>query len=287
MNVNVNFYDKCILYSQVQETTAQNLASAQTLGPREKRSHVIWADTVTLLFEGIARTVEVRQPIIETYYGPGHLSLVIEMLQRECDRQAGRIVGEMRKHRRLEAIVSAVRNSLRCSGGKEPRADQPDPRDLDTLLGELTLINARAELYLRFIRRRVSADFEASIAHKAERDKQEAAFEGKLLRSQLVCDMAVIVADYTILEQFYLNESFKKALAMDTVEETANTSSLVDDAFYIVKKSVRRAIASNSVDGVCAMLNHAVTLIETQLAEGFKQTLRKGFPAQGYLDFNQ
>ncbi|XP_042223216.1 conserved oligomeric Golgi complex subunit 4-like, partial [Homarus americanus] len=99
--------------------------------------------------------------------------------------------------------------------------------------------------------------------------------------------MAVIVADYTILEQFYLNESFKKALAMDTVEETANTSSLVDDAFYIVKKSVRRAIASNSVDGVCAMLNHAVTLIETQLAEGFKQTLRKGFPAQGYLDFNQ
>lgn len=35
------------------------------------------------------------------------------------------------------------------------------------------------------------------------------------------------------------------------------------------------------------MLNHAVTLIETQLAEGFKQTLRKGFPAQGYLDFNQ
>lgn len=51
--------------------------------------------------------------------------------------------------------------------------------------------------------------------------------------------MAVIVGDYTILEQFYLNESFKKALAMDTVEETANTSSLVDDAFYIVKKSVR------------------------------------------------
>lgn len=275
------------LCAKIQETTAQNLASAQTLGSREKRSHVIWADTITLLFEGIARTVEVRQPIIETYYGPGHLSLVIEMLQRECDRQAGRIVGEMRKHRRLEATVSSVRNSLRYTGSKELRGDQPDPRDLDTLLGELTLINARAELYLRFIRRRVSADFEASIVDKAERSKQEAAFEGKLARSQMVCDMAVIVADYTILEEFYLNESFKKALAMDTVEETANTSSLVDDAFYIVKKSVRRAIASNSVDGVCAMLNHSVTLIETQLAEGSKLTLRKGFPAQGYLDFNQ
>ncbi|KAK7076819.1 Golgi transport complex subunit 4 [Halocaridina rubra] len=275
------------LCAKIQETTAQNLSSAQNLGPKEKRSHVIWADTITLLFEGIARTVEVRQPIIETYYGPGHLSLVLEMLQRECDRQAGRIVSEMRKHRRLDAVVSAVRDALRFSGSKETRVDLPDPRDLDTLLGELTLMNARAELYLRFIRRRISADFEASIPDKIERDKHEAAFEAKLSHTQLICDMAVIVGDYTILEQFYLNESFKKALAMDTVEEIAKTSSLVDDAFYIIKKSVRRAIASSSVDGVCAMLNHAVTLIETQLAGGFNQTLRKGFPAQGYLDFNQ
>lgn len=45
--------------------------------------------------------------------GPGHLSLVIEMLQRECDRQAGRIVAELRKHRRLDAIVASVQNTLR------------------------------------------------------------------------------------------------------------------------------------------------------------------------------
>lgn len=55
--------------------------------------------------------------------------------------------------------------------------------------------------------------------------------------------MAIIVGDYTILEQFYLNESFKKALAMDTIEEGAKTSSLVDDAFYIIKKSVRYSIS--------------------------------------------
>lgn len=275
------------LCAKVQESTAQNLASAQNLGPREKRSHVVWADTFTLLFEGIARTIEVRQPIIETYYGPGHLSLVVEMLQRECDRQAGRIGSEMRRHRRLDEVVAAVRSSLRLGVGRELRIDQPDPRDLDTLLGELTLINARAELYLRFIRRRVAADFEASLPEKDVREKKESEFEAKLSQSQLVCDMAIFVGDYTVLEQFYLNESFKKALAMDTVEDGAQTSSIVDDAFYIIKKSIRRSIASSSVDGVCAMLNHAVTLVETQLAEGFRQTLRKGFPAQGYLDLNQ
>ena len=83
------------------------------------------------------------------------------------------------------------------------------------------------------------ADFEASLPDLAEREKKEADFEGRLSQSQLVCDMAIIVGDYTILEQFYLNESFKKALAMNTVEEGAHTSSIVDDAFYIIKKSIR------------------------------------------------
>ena len=131
------------------------------------------------------------------------------------------------------------------------------------------------------------ADFEVSITDPIERSKKENAFESKLSRSQLACDMAALVGIYTILEQYYLNESFKKAVSMDTVEGDAQTSSLVDDAFYIIKKSVRRAIASSSVDGVCAMLNHSVNLIETQLASGFHQTLRKGFPVQGYLDLTQ
>lgn len=33
-------------------------------------------------------------------------------------------------------------------------------RELDPVLSEVTLMNARAELYLRFLRRRMMADFE-------------------------------------------------------------------------------------------------------------------------------
>ncbi|XP_050725507.1 conserved oligomeric Golgi complex subunit 4-like [Eriocheir sinensis] len=320
------------LCAKVQESTAQNLASAQNLGPREKRSHVVWADTFTLLFEGIARTIEVRQPIIETYYGEHFpVSLHIQILVHQnfyiyaLYPLPGLLLYDVSSishipyHFPVTSLshpYHTVTNTFPCiipclyplsphtlhilvtlpphspsitrlGVGRELRIDQPDPRDLDTLLGELTLINARAELYLRFIRRRVAADFEASLPEKDVREKKESEFEAKLSQSQLVCDMAIFVGDYTVLEQFYLNESFKKALAMDTVEDGAQTSSIVDDAFYIIKKSIRRSIASSSVDGVCAMLNHAVTLVETQLAEGFRQTLRKGFPAQGYLDLNQ
>lgn len=40
-------------------------------------------------------------------------------------------------------------------------------------------------------------------------------------------------------------------------------SSLLDDVFFIVRKSIRRSISSSSVDCICAMLNNGTTLLET------------------------
>lgn len=41
---------------------------------------------------------------------------------------------------------------------------RPPLRELDLVLTEVTLMNARAELYLRFLRRRMLADFEVGDA---------------------------------------------------------------------------------------------------------------------------
>lgn len=74
------------LCSKLQETAQKNLKLALEVKPSDKRAPVIFADTMTLLFEGIARIVEIHQPIIETYYGPGKLPMSIMILHRECDR---------------------------------------------------------------------------------------------------------------------------------------------------------------------------------------------------------
>lgn len=54
---------------QLSDTSDKNLKLALAMGPDDKRANVIYADTVTLLFESIARTVEIHQPLVETYYG--------------------------------------------------------------------------------------------------------------------------------------------------------------------------------------------------------------------------
>ena len=55
---------------------------------------------------GIARVVETHQPIVETYYGPGHLYTLIIHLQQECDRQAQKIVDKFIQQRDYHNKVS-------------------------------------------------------------------------------------------------------------------------------------------------------------------------------------
>lgn len=48
---------------------------------------------------GIARIVETHQPIVETYYGPGRLYTLLAHLQKECDKQAQKIVDKFIQQR--------------------------------------------------------------------------------------------------------------------------------------------------------------------------------------------
>jgi len=54
--------------------------------------------------------------------------------------------------------------------------------------------------------------------------------------------MQVLIGDYLLLERFYMEQSIKKAMQMDTHEKDALVSSMVDDIFFIVKKCIRSDI---------------------------------------------
>ena len=58
---------------------------------------------------------------------------------------------------------------------------------------------------------------------------------------------------------------------------------MLDDVFFIVKKCVRRAKSSQSIDGICAVANNACTILETDFCGLLQTQLRMGFPS-GYLD---
>ncbi|XP_061820118.1 conserved oligomeric Golgi complex subunit 4 isoform X1 [Nerophis lumbriciformis] len=270
------------LCSQLASKADENLLLATGGDLSDKRAPLVFADTLTLLLEGIARVVETHQPIVETYYGPGHLYTLITHLQQECDQQAQKIVDKFIQQRGYRNKFQVVQSSMM----KSMPGERIEPRELDPVLAEVTLMNARAELYLRFLRRRMLADFEVGDAQSVTLEHQQNV-ETLLKHCVLSRNMQELIGYYIPMEEYYMRESVNKAVTMDTYEKGQLTSSMVDDCFYIVKKCISRALSSSSIDCLCAMINHANSVLESDFREVLYNKLRQGFPATTLQDIQR
>ncbi|XP_041123813.1 conserved oligomeric Golgi complex subunit 4 [Polyodon spathula] len=273
------------LCTQLASKAEENLLLALGVELSDRRASLVFADTLTLLFEGIARIVETHQPIVETYYGPGRLYTLIKHLQVECDRQAEKVVDKFIQQRDYHRKFQIVQNNMMRSLTTETL----EPRELDPILAEVTLMNARAELYLRFLRRRVTADFEVGDAMAPESLIQEHqhSLEKMLNHCLLSRNMQELIGYYITMEEYFMRETVSKAVAMDTYEKGQLTSSMVDDCFYIVKKCIGRALSSSSIDCLCAMINHSTCVLESDFREVLYNKLRLGFPATTLQDIQR
>lgn len=111
-------------------------------------------------------------------------------------------------------------------------------------------------------------------------------FDSIIKNSELARCMQELLGTYLALERYFMEESVHKAIGMDSLDQDQQTSSMVDDAFFIVKKCIKRSITSGSIDGVCAVINMACGLLEGEFASHLKNRLKQGYPI-GYLDITQ
>lgn len=61
-----------------------------------------------------------------------------------------------------------------------------------------------------------------------------------------------------------------------STDDTFVVTSVTDDVFFIVKKSIKRSLVSQSVDGVCAVINNACGILESDFADLLLGQLRQG-----------
>lgn len=95
--------------------------------------------------------------MIETFYGPGRLLSALTIIQKECDRQSGRIMEEFIKRRQLSKINIQINDFIKNNGASSGSSSKEklDPKVLDLLIGEISVLHSRIELYFKFIRRRI------------------------------------------------------------------------------------------------------------------------------------
>lgn len=283
------------LTSKAQKELRQSLDIAKA----EKRSNVAYADSFTVLLENVLRVIEVNQPIIENYYGHGHLLKMVKLLQFECDDEARKLVQEFNKqrfiHRKVNQINDYMKSQTNAPSGTlghlrkaSGSADKPNAKEIDTLIAEVTIMHSRAELYVRFIRRRITSDIEKSKMKEEEMKVALESLETTIKKSQLSTLMQELLSTYLLLERYFMEESVVKAIALDSFDsiQLSSTSSMVDDVFFIVRKCIRRSVGTQSIDGICAVINNGASCLEQEFLDALRSPLKFGYPS-GYLDLAQ
>ena len=66
---------------------------------------MIFADAFKELFELIARAIDHHFPLVETHYGPGKMTYIINRLQGEGERQARRLLDMFEEERQPQRLV--------------------------------------------------------------------------------------------------------------------------------------------------------------------------------------
>lgn len=201
---------------------------------------------------------------------------VMEFLQKECDSQSKQIIDDFRKNRDFIRKIHIVTQYM-----NQKSENKIDPKELDLVLSELTLLSARTELYARFVKKRVTQDVQVSITEEDEQKVKLKQLDILLKDGDTFRVMQEVLGQYILLEQYFMAESVQKAVEMDSLiesggEESYVVSSMTDDVFFIVKKCIKRSLSSQSVDGVCAVLNNACGILESDFADLLLAKLRQG-----------
>ncbi|KAH8341310.1 hypothetical protein KR059_002202, partial [Drosophila kikkawai] len=284
----------------------KELRNAQDIAKAESRLQLAYADRLTAILENFARVVEVNQPIIEAFYGQASASLIdmVAILQHECDAEVKNLLMEFNKNRQIQYRSKQVNESTQRSaagGGsvgsnsiqalghyRKPSGgsvDKLNPKEIDAIIAEITVMHARVELYFRFMRRRLQVHIETCVPEKEQMEIMER-YEKIMKNSDLRRQMQEILSTYLLLERYFMEESVLKAIGLDAYEPGQQCSSMVDDVFFILRKSIRRALTTQSINGTCAVINNVAACLDGDFVAALKAPLKNGYPS-GYIDLAQ
>ncbi|VDO05023.1 unnamed protein product [Rodentolepis nana] len=151
------------LASKIGEKAANQLALAVTGDSlHESNVHV---DLMTQLLELVAQAIQANETVIQQSYDPDSLLKFIQIVQGQCDHHAELIFFSFKEKRNLEALLQRARHELLVTNRSSISATSNGHSkeqslceyclSTESVISAAVLFNARIELYLSFLRRRL------------------------------------------------------------------------------------------------------------------------------------
>lgn len=227
-----------------------------------------YVDSLTELLRDVAQAIDEYLDLLRDAFGPDYALEAVHGFHAECDARGTRILHRYVDEKSLGKICSQIRNKV-ASTSKEDAIIEP--RQVEPLLSELLLLCNRGEEYIQYV---LEAMGDAA-APNAISPSLETSVRGGSMSSSL----REVMSYYISLEEYYIEESVSKAIQIDEVVPGSLTSSMVDDAFYVLLASGKRALSTCRAPSAVAILNQVNTVVSTTYRSCLAQKLQ-GTPSR-------
>eukprot|EP01118_Nematostelium_gracile_P001246 TRINITY_DN11309_c0_g1_i1.p1 TRINITY_DN11309_c0_g1~~TRINITY_DN11309_c0_g1_i1.p1 ORF type:complete len:686 (-),score=149.25 TRINITY_DN11309_c0_g1_i1:20-2077(-) len=217
------------------------------------------------LYEYVAGIVEDKYDFITKYFGEKGIEAIAKVLQSRTDTHICTIYKTFIEHFRFIEIITRI-NMIKMASQDEGSEPVPmiDPRNLTALLGQMSLLSQCDTLFDKYICRKLSIARHPYQRHSLVKE---------------------IITYYNILEEYFMNESSKKAIRMNSLESAdKKTSSMVDNVFYVLKQCSHRALSAANSNSVCSIVNMLCNILNLDYKQVLIEMVSDSFEGRGTMD---
>lgn len=215
-----------------------------------------YAEALMSVFVAILDIVEVHRESVEQEFGLENFIVVLRGLLEEADTQGMRVIEKFVKDN-----ARVFEQQATC-----------DVREVGAVLEETAQLTQYTQLFHTKIHGVASGVVE-KITDKTEFLKNlpenHSEEDGLTKLTKLVHRVQELVSTYVCTEQSFLLQSVEKAIretdSLDPYDPEQLTTTLVDDVFFILRESMRRAITTCDINAVCAVVNHVSAAVSGEL----------------------
>lgn len=254
----------------------------------------VYVNLITRLFEVTATMIDGQEAMVETHYGPGSMYIVLLRLQREVDSQSSLLLNGFMEARHIDKKIKDIRKEQDTVFKNIQTLTEPlvEPRELDKILGELASICEKAHLFDRFLRIRAKDKLELLKVQYAANSNNISPPEtdeisGLSKMSKLNEIIQGFISNFVTLGDYFVSKSIQKAIRIDSLEESALTSSCVDDTFYILKACLQQGCATRDAECLAALINSLSRTIEIDYLNVLQKKLSTAFADKEGKDSNR
>ncbi|CAE7728026.1 COG4 [Symbiodinium sp. CCMP2456] len=233
-------------------------------GKRADQGPAPYAEALTSVFVAIADIVQEHQQAVEQEFGPENFIVVVRGLLDEADIQGIKVIDKFAKDN-AKVFSQQFANS--------------EMRDVGAVLEETAMITQRVQQFNSYIH---------GVAHSVvDMIDDKASFANNLPvghcpddglpDTKLLHRVQELVSSYVLVEQYFLLQSVEKAVAetdcLDPDDPDVLTTTLIDEAFYIMQESMMRSVTTCDINAVCAVVNNVNAAIVGELRQALATNL--------------